>query len=1096
MIDKKVIYSDRVQDTTLAHLDSRDIALWIREIPKDTSLETLTAFIGLPWRLIVSEVNDSEMLEYIANSENTLNPMTRKRGFIQIIDSDPSRIELPQRCLPIYLLKGRRTFPPPSDFENKLRQMTMLETLRRSGIHETLIISGHHAPVPADLGDLWSSGFRSYITFATDAVDSAELVSGWLKETNGISTATLLHMSSRQAIESILRRYGEVYPEHKRIIRVRNRNGLFNKIDITQTEDLERPILSSYSLLEERDLSIIIPEDLSKEDFVSFFKSSESSWRPYAAGLPWIRDSQYEKDLHKCMKKLDTGGSDEDCVAYIVSEPGAGGTTLARALAFTLAQRGYPALIAKPLPFTPDALPIVNFMNRVKREIEDQSVADRVIVPKPSDEQPGDSSEEKIISKYETPWLIVFETLHWQFRDNELVSFINELERSGRPACILIVTGSALSPSFRNTSIFKKIAELNHALDLDEARELGHHLNTFLRVYGEQRPEWQWERFYEDHTVRYLEGISAFWVTLSFWIQGQYDLSESIQQWMYKSFKENIDQPVIRSAVLEIAALSSERLPMPEGLLPRSQGEWPISVVLDNLRSQVANLGLMRVSSDGEKYWALVHDILGRFLINALFYDFAARDSLGFAEAKDPEHLRFLLLRNISAKPELGERTYRSIGEDFATSIFKIDPDHGRGSFVSIWEEVLRALDNMPRTLRDTSRVFRHHVAVSRRRIAKLDENFYGVNTAVKITLLNRAIDDINFALNSIDEKSRSESDLNLYNSLANAYFDLADAETKNGSSVERINELRRLANNATRKAYEENPTNSFVIETYIKNLLTDSRDTSTHIIERCIEALGILYQVLMEDEGTYRRTQLSTLADQALKLLFDQSSITRKKSEPSNAIDVLIDAWIALTEGRECPSVFVLADTPETNRANALNILKHPAGQGNMQVMRLKYDLIRIHNPYGFKDQLELVEQLQATNYRMTPQLRLEYAILLFQNSRAIEGEKVFRFLRKLWRENEYFVRVPDHLHWLRDIDGKGLKAVHAVMGEASDYRPMARVQEFQNMSVPFRPEEFGLRSIPPRTKITCHVTFGYKGPFLRPANIQPAATSRGASA
>lgn len=166
------------------------------------------------------------------------------------------------------------------------------------------------------------------------------------------------------------------------------------------------------------------------------------------------------------------------------------------------------------------------------------------------------------------------------------------------------------------------------------------------------------------------------------------------------------------------------------------------------------------------------------------------------------------------------------------------------------------------------------------------------------------------------------------------------------------------------------------------------------------------------------------------------------------------------------------------------------------MQVMRLKYDLIRIHNPYGFKDQLELVEQLQATNYRMTPQLRLEYAILLFQNSRAIEGEKVFRFLRKLWRENEYFVRVPDHLHWLRDIDGKGLKAVHAVMGEASDYRPMARVQEFQNMSVPFRPEEFGLRSIPPRTKITCHVTFGYKGPFLRPANIQPAATSRGASA
>lgn len=1093
MMNKKVIYSDHVQDTTLAHLDSRDIALWVRAIPKDTSLETFTAFMGLPWRLVVSEINDPEFIKYMEASENTLNPMTRKRGFIQIIDSDPSRVELPQRCLPIYLLKGRRTSPPPSDFENKLRQMTMLDTLRRSGVHETLIISGDNIPVPADLSDLWSSGFRSYITFATDAIDAPELVSGWLKETNGISTAILLHMSSHQAIESILRRYGEVYPEHKRIIRVRNRSGLLNKVDISQAEDPERPILSSYSLLEERDLSTIMPEDLSEEDFVSFFKSSESSWRPYAANLPWIRDSQYEKDLHKCMKKLDTGGSDEDCVAYIASEPGAGGTTLARSLSFAMAQRGYPTLIAKPLPFTPDALPIVNFMNRVKSEIENQSPVDRVVVAKPFDAQAGDSGEEKISSKYETPWLIVFETLHWQFRDNELISFMNELERSGRPVCILIVTGSVLSPSFRNTSIFRRIAELNHALDLDEARELGHHLNTFLRVYGKQRPEWQWDRFYEDHTVRYLEGISAFWVTLSFWIQGQYDLSESIQQWMYRSFKDKIDEPIVRSTILEIAALSSERLPMPEGLLPEYRGEWPISVILDNLRSQVANLGLMRVTSDGEKYWALVHDILGRFLINALFYDFDTRDQLGFAEARDPEHLRFLLLRNISVKPELGERTYRSIGEDFATSIFKIDPDHGRGSFVSIWEEVLEALDKMPRTLRDTSRVFRHHVAVSRRRIAKLDENFYGVNTTLKINLLSRAIEDINFALNSIEEKVRSESDLNLYNSLANAYFDLADAETLSGSSAERINELRKLANDATRKAYEENPTNSFVIETYIKNLLTDSRDTSTHIVERCIEALGILFQVMVEDEGTYRRAQLSALADKALQLLFDQSSITRRKSEPSNAIDVLIDTWTALTEGRDCASVFVLANIPETNRANALNILKHPAGQGNMQVLRLKYDLICIHNPHGFKEQLELVEQLQATNYRMTPQLRLEYAILLFQNSRAVEGEKVFRFLRKLWRENEYFVRIPDHLHWLRDIDGKGLRAVHAIMGQASDYRPMARVQEFQNMLVPFRPEEFGFRNIPSRTKITCHVSFGYKGPFLRPANIQPAGTSRG---
>lgn len=53
----------------------------------------------------------------------------------------------------------------------------------------------------------------------------------------------------------------------------------------------------------------------------------------------------------------------------------------------------------------------------------------------------------------------------------------------------------------------------------------------------------------------------------------------------------------------------------------------------------------------------------------------------------------------------------------------------------------------MPRSLRDTSRVFRHHVAISRRRIAVLNEDLFGVTAQDKISLLNQAINDINFAL-------------------------------------------------------------------------------------------------------------------------------------------------------------------------------------------------------------------------------------------------------------------------------------------------------------------------------------------------------------
>ena len=39
---------------------------------------------------------------------------------------------------------------------------------------------------------------------------------------------------------------------------------------------------------------------------------------------------------------------------------------------------------------------------------------------------------------------------------------------------------------------------------------MGRHLNQFLRIYGKERNEWQWDQSYEDHTVRYLDGIAAF----------------------------------------------------------------------------------------------------------------------------------------------------------------------------------------------------------------------------------------------------------------------------------------------------------------------------------------------------------------------------------------------------------------------------------------------------------------------------------------------------------------------------------------------------------------------------------------------------------
>ena len=1089
-IENLILSIDEVSDNLLSSLENRDVALWIRSLPENPPADnTLAAFMSLPWQLVVSEVSDTGMLTELESQSSIDASMTRKRGFVQIIDSDPSRIELPQRCLPIYLLNGCQGVEV-SAFDSQLRRMTMLEKLRRSGIRQILFISGDVDPIPADFKDLWSSGFRSYLTFVTDSADAQKFLEAWLDEIDGEVTLTLSRLPATEVVANILARYRTSYPEDRHIIRVRNRKGVLHKIDITGADEPERPILESYDLVEDRDLKPLVQEELSEDEFVAFFQNPENSWRPYAASLPWVRDEEWKKKLGHHLKKLDAAGAGENCIAYILSEPGAGGTTIARTLAWEFARQGYPVLAAKSMPFMPDGLVIGNFLNRAHLTVQNQ-VEEKPKRTKKTDKGLQASKHEKRSpSYYETPWVIVFDRLHWENRDSELLRFRNQLEKQGRPVCILIVTGPMRSLSYFTSSAFKEIAELSHSLDQNDARELGKHLNRFLRVYGKERQEWQWNQFYQNHTVRYIEGTAAFWVTLSFWIQGQYDLSESIQQWMYREFKEKTDDSTIRNAIFEIAALSSERLPLPDGLLPASEGSWPVSQLLEDSRSNLGALGLIRISANGEKYWALAHDILGRYLINAFFYDFPMREEHGFSEAKDADHLRFLLLRQISQKRELGERMYRTIGEDFATSVFKIDPDHGRGSFAFLWREVLEALDNMPRSLIDTSRVFRHHLAVSRRRIAKLDEEFYRVTTEDRFALLTRAIEDINYALNSIDYTPGSESNLNLYNSLSNAYSDFADVESGRGEPRERINELRQLASEAIRRAYEENPDSSFVIETYVKNKLGNAQESPEIAVEYCIEVLGVLFSVITSNEGEYRRTQLADLADRALDILFRQMPTIQKDIEPTKAIDVLLKAWTLLAEDVDYQSGLALSEIPESNRLSALTALEHPAGHGNMQVIRLSYDLTCISQPSMFRRQLELAEQLQTTDYRITPQLRLEYSLLLYQNNRSTEGQKEFRLLRRLWRESEHFVQVPERLRWLRDTNDGTLRTVQVFIGSDYGHRSMARVREFGEQLVPFRSEEFGFSDLRPRTRFSCHVSFSHNGPFLRPVTANAKRT------
>jgi hypothetical protein len=161
VLEMKVLRLNRATETLLAGLENREVALWLRDLPQDApDRVAVSEFMRLPWKLVLSEAYGVDFFNALEADAAIDDPETRKRGFIHLIDSDPSKIDLPQRCLPIYLLNGRH-YERQTNFEGQLRRMTMLETLRQSGVRQVVIVSFRAEPIPADLKELWASDFKS-----------------------------------------------------------------------------------------------------------------------------------------------------------------------------------------------------------------------------------------------------------------------------------------------------------------------------------------------------------------------------------------------------------------------------------------------------------------------------------------------------------------------------------------------------------------------------------------------------------------------------------------------------------------------------------------------------------------------------------------------------------------------------------------------------------------------------------------------------------------------------------------------------------------------------------------------------------------------
>lgn len=1037
----------------LGQLDGRDVALWLSGGGVGADAASAAMLCRLPWALVLADRFDQPFLSSLEEAEPVDDPLVRRRGLVHLVDTDPAEVPLPPRHLAVLLLNGRGA-QRRTGLAAITRRLTMLQDLRRRSIRQLVIAVDGTFAIPDELGELWADGFRMPLLFVSDDPDAQAILAEWRREFSAQSV-DLLQMSP-EAFGDNLRRDFLRGRDGAAVVRVRDEDGGFRVVNASTLDDPERPVLGGFELLGTDVLTPLLPSDLTADEVEGFFSDAASSWRPYAAGMAWRRDPKAWDAFRSRLRSLDRKGADENRIMYVSAEAGAGATAFLRDFAWRAAAEGYPTFVANRGPVTINGLAMSGFLTRLVGTDRDQAEGTRL---------------------YETPCVIVFDQNHWSGRESELLSFARELERSGRRVCILVAMGPMVGLGVLTERRFVALTSLTHRVMPEQALDLGRHLNRFLAPHGTDRSEQEWRNFFAASIVGAGQGVAAFWIVLSFWLQRQVDLGETVQSRVYRAFRDQVPDVAMKVALLRIAAFSTVREPLPDELLPETI-DWPVSERIEDMRKELGVLGLVRVHGEIERYWAMAHNLLGRYLVNSVFYDHSAREELGYAAAANPEHLRFLILKDISALPCLQRSGLREVADSFAVSIFKIDPDHGHGTLTPFWREVLEALDGMPHALRTTSRTFLHHCSISRRRIAS-DTDTFVMTDSDRLELLRRAVGDLEAALR-LDTEVGGDTDINLYNSLAHALHDLAEAEAAAGVEASLVEASRAAAHDATRRAYVLNPDNSFVVETYARALLAEGAANEAFRIQRSLEVLNLVYSLLGRPTSGPRRNALARLAERAFQLLMSgEGASDADAATESGAIAI---ALAALGAGVTRSEYVDLAGLPPANRGKAASLLAVPLLAGNVQAIKLRYMLAVIDQPQDFELQLELLETLYGSGPAFTPQLELEMAVLLFQRERSHEGERAFKRLRALWRRGEHYVEVPRRLHWLLNPNGSDRRQVRARVVSHADGRAFARVADFGDVEVPFRSAEFDQMRPVPGTAIAGFVSFGHNGPLLRP--------------
>jgi len=1072
-----MIREDGVSDELVSDVLARECVLWLTTEAFSSAIEVerLVALAGGPWRGVFVESTAAEFASALAARNQAIDSADAAGAFTHLIAADPVALQLQRRAKPVFFLNGRsdRGGTESAGLPKRgaiRRRLNMTAKLRELEPRRVVVVGERPDVAVEDLAALWDAEFRSLLSIVSDDEALMQRADVLLQDIQGLRVIHWVSASPSEFGKALTERLSALTAPSSILAAVQLPGGAVVNVDLEQAELAEQPIADLCTFIRLRDTLPVSPEDLREEEFRAFFTRGVLSWRPFAAGLPWIPDPEPEKALLKALHEQLAGPPSSVQVLSVLSEAGAGGTTYARALALAAARAGFPTLLVKQEAAMPAALELTGFLFRASQE---------------SLRRAADSG---LADAGEPVWLIVLDVQHGGRTLDDLQRLCAELARSGRKAAILKVALASSPVELPESIPHQEVVFIGHELDAKDVQDLGIHLNVFLRPHGKQKNRDEWLSFWKLHQPDIDVGIASFWIALEFWLAGFLPLGESIRGWVLRQFKGLEGRSEVQRALLEIAALAIERRATPERLLalPASP-KLPWAVALDTARSDSPGLGLVQ----GEAYpygrvWAIAHDVLARHLVDGVWNDRLLCEALGIPLLEDSVALRLSMLAELSQRAALGESFAKPFAVTLATTVLKLDEQHGNAEFFKHWRQVLQILESVPQIVRMTSRAFNHHLAISRRRVTQ--DDIFHLDPSEKQRLLREAAKDVEFALEQIEPSQEDESTLNLLNTLALIYQDLADLERKGGDPAELARLLAR-SDAITNQALKENPNNSYVLETAAKNQLRQglTSDDPSERIESAAKALSFVFQASRLDTAAIRRMKLGQLAAQALKVLRDDKAVAviDRLCALRSPYGFIAKAWSALPVPVGEEATLALDSVTPQAAAAAIQVLSL-APERNWLLVRLMYDLVVIASPSDFQGQLQLLDELESTKgYQLSLQQVLERAVLLFIGGQHRQAIDEFKWLRPRVKESQVVVFVPPRLRWLPTPDRTARAICTAqVVDSSAEARGMAKVRELGGAWAPFNPQEFGKSRMAPNEQFKCQVTFAAMGPFLKPVD------------